>query len=74
MNKLRNIAIGVLFILSILFTIDAPYLPNAVFEVIYQFDYRTHDLRFESLVPAFNAGGIILAAWGIALLSKNNAK
>ena len=38
------------------------------------FDYRYWDIRFEQIIPSVRMGGIILSAWGMALLLKNEDK
>ena len=67
----RTIAVAVLFVLSILLAVSAPYLPSVLFSVITEkYDYHFATIRHWAVIPAFELGSVLLSAWGIALLHK----
>lgn len=77
--KKRSKQILTLFILGLVLILLAPYVPDFCFRVLLAakeklFDYRYWDIRFEQIIPSVRMGGIILSAWGMALLLKKRIK
>lgn len=77
--KKRSKQILTLFILGLVLILLAPYVPDFCFRVLLAakeklFDYRYWDIRFEQIIPSVRMGGIILSAWGMALLLKKEDK
>lgn len=70
MHKFKKIAIFLLFFFGMILTVGAPYFPSALYQVIYSYSQQFYDIRFINLIPSIRAGGIVLSAWGIALLYK----
>jgi len=73
--KKRRKQILTLFIVGLVLILLAPYVPDLCFRVLLSaheklFDYRYWDIRFEQIIPSVRMGGIILSAWGMALLLK----
>ena len=74
--KKRSKQILTLFILGLVLILLAP---DFCFRVLLAakeklFDYRYWDIRFEQIIPSVRMGGIILSAWGMALLLKKEDK
>ena len=77
--KKRSKQILTLFILGLVLILLAPYVPDFCFRVLLAakeklFDYRYWDIRFVQIIPSVRMGGIILSAWGMALLLKKEDK
>lgn len=69
MNR-NNRKIKLLFWLGILFVLGAPYFPSFVFSIINLYDYHFQEIRFEHIISSIRMCGVVLSAWGIALLYK----
>lgn len=71
MNKKIQISIHLLFILSIILILGAPYVPSFLYSIIRLYDYHFQDFRFTEIIPSIRLCGVVLSAWGIALLLKS---
>ena len=71
MDKKTIIKIQFLFYLSIILIVGAPYFPSIFWNVIYNYDVNFHEIRFTQVIPSIRICGILLSAWGIALLLKS---
>ncbi len=73
MNKCRKVMVILLFVLSIVCVVGAPYIPSFFFSMIRSlYDYHYVEIRFTEIISSFRMTGIVLAAWGIALLSSKS--
>lgn len=63
-------SVKVLFVLGLILTIGGPYFPSFIYNLIYLYNYRTVDFRFENVIPCIRACGIVLSAWGISIYMK----
>lgn len=71
MSKKLKISIRLLFILGIILILGAPYFPSFLYSIIYLYDYHFQDFRFVEIIPSIRLCGVVLSAWGIALLLKS---
>lgn len=69
MNK-SNRKIKLLFWLGILFVLVAPYFPSFLFFIINLYDFHFQEIRFQQIISSIRMCGVVLSAWGIALLYK----
>lgn len=61
-------------VLGIILVISAPYLPDALFNIIQLYDYRYTDLRFYTLIPSTSLAGVMVFVIGIAQMIKGDEK
>lgn len=69
-GKALKRSVKVLFVLGLILTIGGPYFPSFIYNLIYLYNYRTVDFRFENVIPCIRACGIVLSAWGIVIYMK----
>ncbi len=70
MEKKTKIKIILLFILGLVLTIGAVYVPDACYALINLFEDNYQEIRYQQLIPSIRTGGILLSAWGMILLLK----
>ena len=71
--KKRSKQILTLFILGLVLILLAPYVPDFCFRVLLAAKEKLFDYRYWD-IPSVRMGGIILSAWGMALLLKKEDK
>lgn len=71
MSKKLKVSIRLLFILSIILILGAPYFPSFLYSIIYLYDFRFQEFRTPELIPSIRLCGVVLSAWGIVLLLKS---
>lgn len=68
MNTKRNIKI--LFVLSIILILGAPFFPNIMYSIIETLHYNFIDYRRVEIISCMRTCGVMLSIWGIVLYLK----
>ncbi len=68
MNTKKTIKI--LFVLSIILIVGAPFFPNIMYSIIEMLHYNFIDHRRIEIISCMRTCGVMLSLWGIALYLK----